>query len=401
MPSPSLLRLLLLGLLLLSSLLSSQAKPTLPGSTLPGSSLSTPQASPTPAQALPVRVVPSAPALPAALPRGGASPRASLTSPSSLSSLSTPLSFLLFYALNINYNIANKRCLNQLPHAASVGAAQLVVGAATYLLSLLLRLNIVPVLPPRDSRAASLLGQSALAHLAGHTLTTMSLGAGAVSFTHIVKSCEPIFSCLALYLYTGQVLPTPVYLSLLPIILGVSFACLNNLSFSVPSLLYASFSNVFFGARAVTGKLVLNESAAASSWSISGSGGYYGAITLASALLSVPVALACDGRGLHAALSALPDAALLPALRLLLLSGFYHYINNEVMFRCLANVTPVTLAVGNAFKRVFLIVSSVVVFKSEVGLNGWVGSGVACAGVAGYGVVKEKYAKLEGQKKGK
>ena len=32
------------------------------------------------------------------------------------------------------------------------------------------------------------------------------------------------------------------------------------------------------------------------------------------------------------------------------LSGLFHYLNNEVMYRCLARVNPVTLAVGNCVK---------------------------------------------------
>ena len=31
-------------------------------------------------------------------------------------------------------------------------------------------------------------------HTIGHTMTVVSLGAGAVSFTHIVKAAEPFFS---------------------------------------------------------------------------------------------------------------------------------------------------------------------------------------------------------------
>ena len=45
-----------------------------------------------------------------------------------------------------------------------------------------------------------------------------------------------------------------------------------------------------------------------------------------------------------------------------LLSGLFHYLNNEVMFLALDNVHPITLAVGNTAKRVFIIVASLVRF---------------------------------------
>lgn len=42
------------------------------------------------------------------------------------------------------------------------------------------------------------------------------------------------------------------------------------------------------------------------------------------------------------------------------LSGLFHYLNNEVMYLALDNVHPITLAVGNTAKRVFIIVASLV-----------------------------------------
>jgi solute carrier family 35 protein E1 len=291
------------------------------------------------------------------------------------------------------YNISNKRTLNLLPHPFSVSVIQLLVGAAIYLVSIPLNLNSKPILPPSGTMARKYLKHASISHLIGQIFTVLSLSAGAVSFTHIIKSTEPIFSCLASIAYTGQILPTPVYLSLIPIIGGVGFACVNDLSFSLPSLLYAALSNIFFGVRAVSSKLVLDHDKKDAAWSLGGAGGAFGAVTLIAAIIGIPVMLATDLVPFLDALTSHPDS--MNVLHLLLISGFYHYINNEVMYRCLSTVTPITLAVGNAFKRVFLIVSSVVVFNTKVSTNGWLGSAIACAGVGGYGIVKEKYDRIE------
>jgi hypothetical protein len=45
-----------------------------------------------------------------------------------------------------------------------------------------------------------------------------------------------------------------------------------------------------------------------------------------------------------------------------LISGLFHYLNNEVMYLALDAVHPITLAVGNTAKRVFIIVASLVSF---------------------------------------
>ena len=321
---------------------------------------------------------------------GGASPPSSSDDKSDKPQqpVVTVCSFLLFYALNIMYNITNKRTLNLLPHPTSVAVLQLLTGSLVYLFTVLVGLNSRPVLPPSKAIASKYLFQASLSHLLGQTLTVLSLSSAAVSFTHIVKSTEPVFSSAALYLYTGKTLPLPVYVSLLPIIAGVGFACVADLSFSLPSLVYAAASNLFFGVRAVTSKLVLNLDAADPTFSLGGPGGTYGVVTLLATLLGLPLMLLSDLPALIADLRSQSEVS--STFRLLLLSGVYHYINNEVMYRCLSAVTPITLAVGNAFKRVFLIVSSVVVFGTQVSRNGWIGSGVACVGVGGYGVVKER-----------
>ena len=76
-------------------------------------------------------------------------------------------------------------------------------------------------------------------------------------------------------------------------------------------------------------------------------------------------------------------------------SGLFHYLNNEVMFLALSNVHPVTLAVGNTMKRVFIIVASIIVFNTKVAPITVVGSSVGIGGVLLYSLTKQHYEKLE------
>jgi solute carrier family 35, member E1 len=59
-----------------------------------------------------------------------------------------------------------------------------------------------------------------------------------------------------------------------------------------------------------------------------------------------------------------------------------------VAFLALDAVHPVTHAVGNTLKRVFVIVSSVVLFKTPLTNQGIVGSAIAIIGVLIYSLVK-------------
>ncbi len=60
----------------------------------------------------------------------------------------------------------------------------------------------------------------------------VSLGAGPVSFTHIVKALEPFFSAMISGLVFGKWIKIQVYAKLIPVVGGVGYACLKQRSFS-------------------------------------------------------------------------------------------------------------------------------------------------------------------------
>ena len=65
------------------------------------------------------------------------------------------------------------------------------------------------------------------------------------------------------------------------------------------------------------------------------------------------------------------------------------------MYLALGSVHPVTLAVGNTMKRVFILVASVMVFRNPISLQAGIGSGVGIAGVLLYSLTKQYYENLE------
>jgi solute carrier family 35 protein E1 len=66
----------------------------------------------------------------------------------------------------------------------------------------------------------------------GQELSMMSLGAGPVSFTHIVKALEPFFSAVVSAVVFGKWMHPMVYATLIPVVGGVAYACLKERSFS-------------------------------------------------------------------------------------------------------------------------------------------------------------------------
>ena len=101
--------------------------------------------------------------------------------------------FALWYALNVVYNIKNKQVLNKLSLPWLISVAQLLVGSLWIGAQWLVRLRPTPEISGDSLKAIAPIG---VFHGTGQALTVMSLSAGAVSFTHIVKALEPFFSAI-------------------------------------------------------------------------------------------------------------------------------------------------------------------------------------------------------------
>jgi solute carrier family 35 protein E1 len=143
------------------------------------------------------------------------------------------------------------------------------------------------------------LSKIAAFHTLGHTMTVVSLGAGAVSFTHIVKAAEPFFSTIMSAIFLGSVFPWQVYATLLPIVAGVSIASMKELSFSWVSFLNAMGSNTAFSLRAIFSKKEM-QTPPGENFSPAN---LYAVLTIISFVGLLPVALLSEGSRVAGAMS--------------------------------------------------------------------------------------------------
>ncbi|CAN0216481.1 unnamed protein product, partial [Phaeothamnion confervicola] len=201
------------------------------------------------------------------------------------------------------------------------------------------------------------LSQLAFLHMCAHVTAVLSLGAGAVSFTHIVKAAEPVFTAGFSALLLGQVFALPVYLSLIPVIFGVGLASLKELSFSWLAFGTAMGSNTASALRGIIGKKQMGKPKGKNM----DAANLYAVLTIIAFCMLTPAALLVEGAkapGLWQA--ALAKGATAQSLTVTaMLSGIFYYLYNEVAFLALDSVHPVTHAVGNTIKRVVVIVSAV------------------------------------------
>jgi solute carrier family 35 protein E1 len=165
--------------------------------------------------------------------------------------------FGLWYALNIGYNISNKKVLNLAPGLTYTTAwLQLFLGLFYIIPKWGLKFGKTPELTTDEVKT---LVPVAVLHLLTHLGAVVSLGAGAVSFTHIVKAAEPAVSALLSAVVLKDFLPIPVYLSLLPVMGGVALASLTELSFTWLGFVAAMVSNVASASRGIVGKQTMSK----------------------------------------------------------------------------------------------------------------------------------------------
>ncbi len=295
--------------------------------------------------------------------------------------------FGLWYALNIGYNISNKKLLNLVPNLTyTVAFLQVLIGMIYLLPVWFLGIRSPPNVTMKD--LSSLLPVGIL-HTLTHLGAVVSLSAGAVSFTHIVKAAEPAVSALFAAVFQKSFMALPVYLSLIPVMGGVAIASATELSFTWLSFIAAMISNVASATRGIFGKSALGNIPQEKKLNAAN---LYGVMNIMAILMCFPVCLLLEGSQIFPTVQKLFAAGKgNEFIKQTLMSGMFYYLYNEVAFLALDNVAPVTHAIGNTIKRVVIILTSVLVFGTKMTGQGVLGSAVAIGGVLLYSLAKSKY----------
>eukprot|EP00581_Thalassiosira_minuscula_P019605 CAMPEP_0183724506 /NCGR_PEP_ID=MMETSP0737-20130205/17971_1 /TAXON_ID=385413 /ORGANISM="Thalassiosira miniscula, Strain CCMP1093" /LENGTH=382 /DNA_ID=CAMNT_0025955113 /DNA_START=50 /DNA_END=1198 /DNA_ORIENTATION=+ len=304
--------------------------------------------------------------------------------------LKTGSYFALWYLFNIGYNIYNKKALNAVAYPWTIATIQMATGILYFLPLWLTGLRKAPKLSLDDLKT---LFPIALCHTGVHVGAVIALGAGAVSFAHIVKASEPVVTCGANALLLGEVLPAKVYATLLPIIGGVAIASMKELSFTMLALGSAMLSNVSSSLRGVLSKKTMSGKQIGENLDAQN---LYAVLTAMSTVLLIPMCLAVEGTGFFPAFKAAVDTGdfTTKSLSILMaLSGATYYLYNEVAFLALGKVNPVTHAVGNTIKRVVIIVASVIAFKTPMSTGSIIGSTIAILGTLLYSLAMNSVKK--------
>ncbi|CAI0554619.1 unnamed protein product [Linum tenue] len=299
--------------------------------------------------------------------------------------------FGLWYFHNVIFNIYNKKSLNVFPYPWFLATFQLFTGCIWMLANWSINRRF-----PKISKEflLALLGP-ALFHTVGHISACVSFSKVAVSFTHVIKSAEPVFSVI-FSSFLGEIYPLKVWLSILPIVFGCSLAAVTEVSFNLGGLSGAMISNFGFVLRNIYSKKSLQNFKEIDGLNL------YGLISLVSFVYLLPVAILVEGSqwvgGYKNAIVAVGGRSM-EFYGMVLCSGIFYHLYNQSSYQALDDISPLTFSVGNTMKRVVVIVATVLFFRNPVKPLNALGSGIAILGTFLYSQVTAKKGKKKEEEK--
>ncbi|CAO3688890.1 unnamed protein product [Umbelopsis ramanniana] len=208
--------------------------------------------------------------------------------------------------------------------------------------------------------------------IVGHVFSSVAISRVPVSLVHTIKALSPLFTVL-LYRFLFQVqYASEVYISLLPLTLGVILACSFTFTTNVLGLLCALGSCLVFVLQNVFSKKLLFKE--------SGSHPrradkldklnllFYS--SLLAFILMTPLWFTSDGYVIFGSLAsgqALAHGSLTSSVVIaFLLNGTMHFGQNWCAFTTLSLTSPVTYSIASLVKRIFVIVASILWFGQQV-----------------------------------
>ncbi|KAL0318462.1 UNVERIFIED_CONTAM: Phosphoenolpyruvate/phosphate translocator 1, chloroplastic [Sesamum angustifolium] len=259
--------------------------------------------------------------------------------------------FGFWYLFNIYFNIYNKQVLKAFHYPVTVSLGQFAVGTVFVILMWTFNLYKRPKISGAQLAAIFPL---AVVHTLGNLFTNMSLGKVAVSFTHTIKAMEPFFSVVLSAMFLERA--------------GFWSAMASNLTNQSRNVLSKKF-------------MVKKEESLDNIT-------LFSIITIMSFILMIPTTFFMEGITFTPSFLEAAGVNVKEVYTRSLLAALCFHAYQQVSYMILQRVSPVTHSVGNCVKRVVVIVTSVIFFRTPVSPINSLGTAIALAGVFLYSRVK-------------
>ncbi|KRY34555.1 Solute carrier family 35 member E1, partial [Trichinella spiralis] len=282
---------------------------------------------------------------------------------------------LLWYAISTTSNILNKVILQNFPFPLTLTTASIITTS----------IYSIPV--SRRTASAEQFSRSlnhkqfffmvvplAFGKLIAVSSSFVSLYKVPVSYAHTVKATMPIFSVVCARFIMGEKQTKLIYMSLIPILLGVMIATVSEMSFSAVGLCSALCSTFTYALMNAYVKKVIKDTGLHHVRLL-------GLIAQTSCILLLPVWLIIDVSRygiVEVGFSKLTVCCLVSA------SGFLNFAQNVCTFSLINQLSVLSYAIANVTKRIIVISSSLITLKNPVTPVNVGGMLLAVVGVFGY-----------------
>ncbi|CAF1129020.1 unnamed protein product [Rotaria sordida] len=284
---------------------------------------------------------------------------------------------LSWYFISSLANIIGKQLLTIFPYPFSVTLTQLFHGWI-YSIPLLRLIGIQQSTDVHSTRIyyITILVPLAIGKLLSQLTSQISLRLVTISYTHTVKALMPLFTVILSRIILDEEQSITIYLSLLPIIIGVIITSISELSFDIIGLISALFSTCLLALQNIYSKKTLKYINIHHLALLS-------VLSKLSWCLLIPFWFLLDGSHMDIRRELTPTV-----IYFILIDGLCNFIYNVLAFTMISYLSTLSYAIASSTKRITIIIMSIIIFHNRITYMNLFGISLTLIGVILYNKMK-------------